>query len=581
MRSHARFLLALVLLACGVAGARRAGAQASDAAQRELGASTMPDAGAWLGEPGHAGWTPMHALGLGPPLVHAGLARGGWSFEDPDRPPEGRPFPGLVAVLPPLSGYDSLVVEPGRALDGHGPARALGVVRPLSVRDAAGKPRAVFHLVQGDFGIDETALSASRGGDAGRIAIEAFSATRAAVGPYSEEGRHRWSASVGRRFGDSDFSGSYRQAGLAERRQSSEEERARGGSGRIDWRYTHESWRASLGAARQWDAHQSFGGSLEPASRRDAQETSVGGQVERAYGAHWVGARGDWNHARVARVDTAATGVNTDDVWGTAWLTSVGAVQGWTAEVGAGRVGATGVFTAAPAVRWQRTLADQRWELWAGRLLEPVVADIAGDGAGFLQSTWTAGAGAQRHTPTTSVHLRAIAGTTRDRAVISRLPLTEQWLRSGIRRDPNAWRFLELWGEARWSHGAWLLGAEGTGLVKNADPLQTRVDPDWTARAYAEWGFSAFQRDLGVRLRAVADGIGARNTDEATPRVLDGYVTSSVAAMLTIGDATITLRARNLENQRRPDVWIDSQTGAPALGTPRELRVAVTWALNN
>ena len=584
MRSSPRLLLVLALVALvagGATGVRRAHAQAADAGKTELASSAMPDLGAWIGEPGRAGWTPMHALGLGPPLVHAGLALGGWGFEDPDRPPEGRPFPGLVGVLPPLSGYDSLAVEPGWALGTHGPERALTLLRPVAGSDLSGRPRAVFHVVQGDFGIDETGLTASRGGDNGRVQIEAFAATRAAVGPYSEEGRHRWSATLGRRFGSSDVSGSYRQAGLAQRLRSSEEQRARGGSGRLDWRYTREAWRASLGASRQWDAHQSFGGSLDPPSRRDAQETSVGGHVERAFSGRWLGVRGDWNHGRVARVDTLATGVNRDDAWGTAFLSSPGPLQSWAAEIGAGRIGATGAVTAAPSVRWERTIAGQRLEAWAGRLLEPVGADVAGNGPGFLQSTWTAGLGAFRHTPTTAIHLRAIAGTTRDRAVVARLPLEEQWLRAGIRRDPNPWRFVELWGEARWSRDAWLLGAEGTGLVKKADPLQTRVDPDWTAHAYAEWGFSAFRGDLGVRLRAAADGIGERNTDEAVPRVLAGFVTSSVAASLSIGDATVTLRARNLENQRRPDVWIDSQTGAPALGTPRELRVVVTWALNN
>lgn len=581
MRRSSRFLLALVFLACGAASARRALAQAADAGKGDMAASALPDAGAWLGEPGRAGWTPMHALGLGPPLVHAGLARGGWSFVDPDRPPEGRPFPGLVTPLAPLSGYDSLTVEPGRALEEHGPERALAVVRPLTLPTPSGKPHAVFHLVQGDFGIDETALSAARGGDNGRVLVEAFSATRAAVGPFAEEGRHRWNATLGRRFGASDLSGSYRQAGLAQRMRSSEEQTARGGSGRFDWRYTQEAFRASLGAARQWDSHQSFGGSLDPPSRRDAQETSVGGHVERAFRGRWLGLRGDWNHGRVARVDTAATGANHDDVWATAWFSSPGTVQAWAAEIGAGRIGATGAVTAAPAVRWEQTIGQQRVELTAGRLLEPVWSDIAGGEPGFLQSTWTASAGARRATPTSVVHLRVIGGTTRDRAVISRLPLEEQWLRAGIRRDPNPWQFVEFWGETRWSRGAWLLGAEGTGLLKKGDPVQPRVDPDWTARAYAEWGFHAFKDDLGVRLRAAADGIGARNTDEAAPRVLEGYVTSSLAAMLTIGDATVTLRARNLENQVRPDVWIDSQTGAPALGLPRELRVAVTWTLNN
>ena len=570
---------AVVLLAAGAP--RRAAAQAGEAGAVELWQSGVPDAGAWLAEPGRAGWSSMRALGLGAPLAHAGLVRGAWSFDDPAQPPEGRPFPGLVAALPPLSGYDSLTAEPGRALDSAGPERSLGVVRPLTARDPAGKPRAVFQFMNGDFGLDETGLTAERGGDAGHVRIEAFSGKRGEVGPYGEEGRHRWSAMLGRRFGAGELSGSYRQAALAARLQSGEEQTARGGSGRVDWKSVYGGWSTAVGAARQWDSHESFGATLDPPSRRDAQELNVTGSTSRPFGLHELGFSGDWNHGRVARRDTAATGVNHDDVWGTAWLTSTGPLSRWTAELGGGRIGATGALEFAPALRFQRTFGARRLELWAGRLLEPVWSDVADHGPGFLQSTWTAGAGWLRQSPTTLLHLRAIGGHTHDRAVVARLPLEEQWLRDGIRRDPNPWQFVELWGEARWSRGVWLLGAEGFGLVKKSDPLQPRVDPDWTASGWAEWGFHAFKGDLGVRLRAGAEGVGEHDTDEPTARVLPAYVTSSVAATFTIGDAHVTLHARNLENARRDEVWIDSRTGLPARGTPRELRVALTWRLNN
>jgi len=572
----------VLLLALGVIGApRRVAAQAGEAGPAELWQSALPDVGAWLEEPGRAAWSPMRALGLGVPLVHAGLVRGAWSFDDPGQPPEGRPFPGLLAALPPLVGDDSLTAEPGRALDPGGPERALGVVRSMTAHDPAGRPRAMFSYVNGDFGLSEAGLVAERGGEAGHVRVETFSSKRDSTGPYGSEGRHRWSFVLGRTFRFGELSGSYRQAAVAAGLQSGEQETARGGSGRLDWRSTYGSWRTALGAARQWDSHESFGVTLDPSSRRDAQELNVEGSAVRAIGVRELGFRADWNHGRVARVDTLATGTNHDDEWGTVWLTTIAPTSRWSAEVAGGRVGATGNPEVAPALRYERTFPAGRLESWAGRLLEPIWSDVADHGPGFLQSTWTAGAGWLSRTPTTLLHLRAIGGRTRDRAVVARLPLEEQWLRAGIVRDPNPWQFLELWGEARWSHRAWIVGAEGCGLVKKFDPLQTRVDPDWTARGYAEWGFHAFQGDLGVRLRAGLDGIGARNTDEPNSRELPGYVTSSAGATFTIGDAHVTIHARNLENRRRDEVWIDSRTGLPAQGMPREVRVALTWRLNN
>ncbi len=571
----------VVLALGGIAASRRAAAQAGSAGPTDLWQSGIPDVGAWLEEPGHAGWSSMRGLGLGIPLVHAGLVRGAWALEDPGQPPEGRPFPGLLAAFPVLAGYDSLVAEPGFAKEPGGPERPLGIVRPLAERDPTGHPRAVFSYTKGDFGVDETGLVAERGGEAGHVRVESFSAKRDSVGPYSSEGRHRWSFVLGRRFRFGDLTGSYRQAALAGGLQSGEQETARGGSGRLDWRRTAGAWRTELGAARQWDSHESFGATLDPFSQRDAQELNVAGSVVRTFGAHEARLRADWNHGRVARVDTTATGVNHDDSWGAAWLESFGATTRWHAEVGGGRVGATGSPEIAPVLRLEHTFRRGRLETWAGRLLEPVWSDVADRGPGFLQSTWSAGAGWLSRTPTTLLHVRAIGGSTHDRAVVARLPLEEQWLRAGIVRDPNPWRFVELSGEARWSRRAWLVGGEGFGLVKKFDPLQTRVDPDWTARAYGEWGFHAFKGDLGVRLRAGLDGVGDRNTDEATSRVLRGYVTSNASATFTIGDAHVAIHARNLEDRRHDEAWVDSRTGRLAQGLPREVRLALTWRLNN
>jgi hypothetical protein len=105
------------------------------------------------------------------------------------------------------------------------------------------------------------------------------------------------------------------------------------------------------------------------------------------------------------------------------------------------------------------------------------------------------------------------------------------------------------------------------------------VDPSYGARVTLEVAFRPFGNDLDVTLRTEADGVGPRESEAAVPRTLDGYASLGIAGVFSLGDAVLTLRIRNLENQERPETWIDSATGREALGVGRELRLVFSWKM--
>jgi hypothetical protein len=68
------------------------------------------------------------------------------------------------------------------------------------------------------------------------------------------------------------------------------------------------------------------------------------------------------------------------------------------------------------------------------------------------------------------------------------------------------------------------------------------------------------------------------------PRPLPGYTTYSAAVALHLGDATITLRATNLEDVAHPQSWTDPSSpfpGVPADGSGRQYRFDVSWPFFN
>jgi len=83
--------------------------------------------------------------------------------------------------------------------------------------------------------------------------------------------------------------------------------------------------------------------------------------------------------------------------------------------------------------------------------------------------------------------------------------------------------------------------------------------------------FRLFTGDLGVRLRGEGAWIGPRRTDTRQagfPDItLPGYATLGARAELTLGDATMVLRAEGLEDAVHEQTWAD-------LGDFPQLRLA-------
>jgi len=69
------------------------------------------------------------------------------------------------------------------------------------------------------------------------------------------------------------------------------------------------------------------------------------------------------------------------------------------------------------------------------------------------------------------------------------------------------------------------------------------------------------------------------------PQSLAGYATYSAAALFTLGDATIALRATNLEDVAHPQAWTYPSSpypdSAPGLGSAMQYRVDVAWPFFN
>src|SRR5262249_29174007 len=152
-----------------------------------------------------------------------------------------------------------------------------------------------------------------------------------------------------------------------------------------------------------------------------------------------------------------------------------------------------------------------------------------------------------------------LAGQTRGRALAERLPFEELWLRSGFREDPSALRFGLATLSADWKIGAWSAHGEGYDLVRSHDAFEPRLDPERGGRAHLEPSVRAFVGDLGVRLRAEVAGVGGHESPSALEWV-PGYWTYGLTSALTLADATVTVRLRNLEDEPRALPWIVPST---------------------
>ena len=75
--------------------------------------------------------------------------------------------------------------------------------------------------------------------------------------------------------------------------------------------------------------------------------------------------------------------------------------------------------------------------------------------------------------------------------------------------------------------------------------------------------------------------MGARERQVEPLRRLPAFVTFGLVCELTLGDVTIVVRGRNLEDRPREQSWTDSSTGSPAVAGRRELSLSFVWRLFN
>lgn len=559
--------------------------QAPEAGAATLAGSGLPDAASWWGEPGRAGWQPGARLGLAPPASLAGLVVGGWRLDEPGRAPSSTPWPGVCQARSPLAWYDSLEVRgTGEgALAGFG-----GTLAGLRGHTPVGEQRArsTFSFVNGGGGLDENALTIARGDSAHSFGVDVTSGKCGAVGGLLLASRHLWGARTNLVRGHHRFEANFAQRGAATQLLSQEGQSAGGQSGSAAWRWERgrTGWTAAF--SRGLEQRESSGGPLEH-SGREANETRLAAGFGQSRGAREVGARVEWTEASVRRFGSGAFARECRGIWGAVRAELPAAGGRLELALGAGRHGGVNRFGVAPSAELK--VRARGLDVAAGfeRLLTPVWADLAAGTDPFLQRAWIGTmrvATAQPRAWRARGSLRA--GRVYSRALLERLPLEDLWLRRGLRAEPGTYDLALAEGGLEWEGRRASAGLEGFGLAHRSSPAPDGVarapgsDPDAGFRAWLGGRVTMFGGDLGVELRGEAAGVGAREAQVEPLRRVPGFVTFALVGEFTLmDDAVIVVRARNLEDREREQLWIDSSTGLPALGERRNLTLSFVWRL--
>ena len=561
--------------------------QAPEAGAAALAGSGLLDAASWWGEPGRVGWQPGAWLGLAPPAPLAGLVVGGWQLEEPGRASSSMPWPGVCQARSPLAWYDSLEV---RGMGGGALAGFDGTLAGLRGHTPAGErqARSTFSLANGSAGLDENALTLARGDSLQGFGVDVASGKRGAMGGIQLAGRHQWGARANLTRGQHQFEASVAQRGAAAQLVGLEEQSASGQSGAAGWRWQRggTGWTAVF--SRGLDRHESSGGPLA-FSEREAQETRLAAGFGHARAGREVGARVEWTEASVRRFGSGAFSRECRGLWGAVRAEVPAAGGRLELALGAGRHGGVERFEVAPSAEFQVRARGLDAALGLERVLTPVWADLAPGTEPFLQHAWigtlrlaTAPPGAWR----ARASLRA--GRVYSRALLERLPLEELWLRRGLRSESGAYDLALAEGGLEWEGRHAGAGLEGFGLAHRSTATPGGAargpgsDPDAGFRAWVGGRVTVFGGDLGVGLRGEAAGVGAREAQVDPLRRLPAFVTFALVGQLTLlRDAVIVLRARNLEDRARAQLWTDSATGLPAVAERRDLTLSFVWRLFN
>ena len=543
--------------------------------------SGLSDAAAWWSSPGRPGMTGQSWFGTAFPRTIAGLSVGAWSVDLARRVEPSSPFPGVLGASPSLAAYDSIGFSPlaGASSEGYQGTMATAIAVPADAPER--RTRGIVHFSGGSFGFDDNALAIERGDSLNWTRAEVATGSHLAAGSLDRSGHHLWHVATQWARGAHRVEGGFGHRGSALLVRGGEEEAARGGSGYLRYRNAGDRRWWGFGAERGYDVHESFGGLLS-GSRRDAQ-TNRGD-----LGAGWRGERVEFDaRFHVAESEVRRLGEDDTFVNGARWAfgssgVAVSAGPGRIeASVGAGRHGAFDALDVAPSLSYR--IVRQLWSMRTGvkRALWAVWSDLEPAEAPFLQSTWAIVWDASLHGDSHAARGFVIAGRSRDRALVPRLPIEELWLREGFRPDPDPYTFTLVGANAEWRHGRWDVRGEGFALARSDNPEAVAVDPGWGMRAEAGYRMSFFEGDLAVNARAGAEAVGARDSEGLDPRTLPAYVTSYAAVAVTLADAVIALRVRNLEDVIREETWLDTATLSEAVSAGREFRFMVTLKLAN
>ncbi len=549
----------------------------------ELVESALPDVAAWWSEYGRTGWIANRWLDGEAVWELAGEVRGTYRVEEPGRAPRRLIDPAGAGSFTPLTWYDSLRVLPGVGAAWQGFSGALMTVEGRTGGPGPSGAEGIVDLRSGDGGWDENSLMVSRRDSLSWLRVESHGLNRGPAGTMESSGRHLWGVSVGKQFGHHAFEGAFEEQGLAASLLGTEDEDLSGQVGSATYRYQRGGAGGELTFARGRSRAVSFS-EYFPLSRRASAATEVSTRVWHPSG---FSAGAQWHRERVTREASDAFNVRAASFW---------SVVGWSGDFGAGRLsvdvgaGKHQMFpnvNFAPAVRYEVRGAGVIARVGAERVLDAVWNELALNQFPFMQRSYAGVADVTLGT-TRARQVRAtlLAGRTISRAVATRTPLSEVVLRTGLVEDPDPYTFGLASLEARGEWRGWFGNALGYGLTRPTRTIQPNVDPSIGGRALLGARWRMFKGDLGVEAYAGVDYVGARES-EFRPVHLFGYATSSAGLLFTLADATITIRARNLENHSPPEPWMDTSVSTdPALsseafGPGREIRLALTLNLRN
>jgi hypothetical protein len=573
---------------------------------------------------GRPGWVSDFHMGTGLPWNYLGLVAGGVTFRDGVLPNAARPWPGIDEIVAPRTWYDSTAVVVGEGGGWRGFSASLVDLQAIATPPIGRRPRAALSIVNGSSAVDRNGLMISRGGDRSWVRVGALDEERSGSGILGQRGQHVWFGELGRRYGPHAFSISYAQRGVAGGTRFVDQgldnptppysgftEDAHGESGALNWRWETPARSVRVELSRSHDHRESselqrFDPFLDAVvyhlfAEREAEDDGALAEVTFRKGERSRGLRLELRQSEVRRsVDVLNGFVEPahDVTQQTAWLAAreqrplaKGTLE---LQLGGGHVDTPGDeserWQLAPSATWRIGPAERRLRLYAERVVTPVWSDLAPGVLPFVQDSWVAGADVNLGVPTRQwIEVGGLAAEIGNRAWLQLTPVRDIALRYGWSADLERVQDAMLTVATGVRRGAWALEASGFSRVRPQGSQPAKVDPALGARVRAETGFRAFTGDLGVLLRVEAAYVGERENESlpeyfAPPRPLAGYATWSAGVAMQLGDATLALRATNLEDIARPEAWTDPSSpfpGVPADGSGRQYRFEVSWPFFN